>query len=166
MAAPFVIRTFGDPVLKRVCSDFEHLDDTTLKLAADMMTTMYDSHGVGLAANQVGMSKRIFTYDSRQGEKGVIVNPRIVESSGEREAEEGCLSVPGMYFTTVRAQNVTVQGLDIDGNELIIEASDYFAQIMQHETDHLDGMLYLDRLTPELRKQAMRKLREQQLKAN
>jgi peptide deformylase len=166
MATPHVIRTFGDPVLKRVCSDFDHIDDSTLKLAADMMTTMYDARGVGLAGNQVGTSKRIFTYDSGQGNKGVILNARIVDSSGEFENEEGCLSVPGMFFTTVRAKKVTLQGLDIDGNELVIQATDYLAQIFQHETDHLDGMLYIDRLGPELRKQAMRKLRDQQLKAN
>jgi peptide deformylase len=161
-----MIRTFGDPVLKRVCSDFDHVDDATLKLAADMMATMYEARGVGLAGNQVGMSKRIFTYDNGRGESGVILNARIVDATGEFENDEGCLSVPGMFFPTVRAQRITLQGLDLQGNELVIEATDYLAQIFQHETDHLDGMLYLERLSQEKRKEAMRKLREQQLKGS
>lgn len=165
MASPFPIRTFGDPVLKRVCVDYAVFDESLVKLAADMMTTMYEANGVGLAANQVGMSTRIFTYDSGK-ESGTILNARIVESSGEFENEEGCLSVPGMYFRTKRAKNITLQGFDIDGNELIIEASDYLAQIFQHETDHLDGYLYIDRLDPDQRKQALRTIRENQLKGS
>jgi peptide deformylase len=163
MAAPFSIRTFGDPVLKRVCADYEQFDESLVKLAADMMTTMYDASGVGLAANQIGVSRRIFTYDSGK-ESGVILNAKIVDSSGEFENEEGCLSVPGMYFRTTRAKSITLQGLDVEGKELIIEATDYLAQIFQHETDHLDGFLYIDRLDAEQRKQALRTIRDNQLK--
>lgn len=161
MVAPHIIRTFGDPVLKRVCTDVEHIDDSIIRMASDMMVTMYEAPGVGLAANQVGMSKRIFTYDSGT-EKGTILNARIVERSGEYENDEGCLSVPGLYYRTRRSQKITLQGIDLDGNELVIEAEDYLAQIFQHETDHLDGMLYLDRLTVEQRKDALRQLRERQ----
>lgn len=163
MAAPYSIRTFGDPVLKRICTDFDQIDDYTVKLAADMMTTMYDARGVGLAGNQVGMSKRIFTYDSGNG-PGTIVNAKIVESSGEWKYDEGCLSVPGLYFSIVRPKKITLQGLDIDGKELIIEADEYLARIFQHEVDHLEGLLLLDRLEPDERKGALKALRDRQLK--
>jgi peptide deformylase len=163
MAAPHTIRTFGDPVLKRVCTDFDKVDASTVKLAADMMTTMYDARGVGLAGNQVGMSKRIFTYDSGDGPH-TLVNARIVERSGEWSYDEGCLSVPGLFFNIVRSKTVVVEGLDLDGNAVRIEADDYLARILQHEIDHLDGFLLLDRLEPAERKQALKTLRERQLK--
>jgi peptide deformylase len=163
MSAPFVIRTFGDPVLKRPCTDFDQIDNSTIKLAADMMTTMHDARGVGLAGNQVGMSKRIFTYDDGKG-PGTIVNAKIVETSGEWTYEEGCLSVPGVYFSIVRPKKITLQGLDLDGNELVIEADEYLARIFQHEVDHLNGFLVLDRVDPDARKQALKTLRERQLK--
>lgn len=163
MSSPHVIRTFGDPVLKRVCTDIENIDDSIVKLASDMMTTMYDAPGVGLAGNQVGMSKRIFTYDSGK-ESGTIINAQIVETSGEWEYDEGCLSVPGLYFKIRRPKKITLQGLDLNGNELVIEADEFLARIYQHEVDHLNGLLLLDRLESDERKKALKTLRERQLK--
>jgi peptide deformylase len=163
MVAPHVIRTFGDPVLKRVCTDFEQVDESTVKLAADMMTTMYDARGVGLAGNQVGMSKRIFTYDAGDGPH-TLVNAKIVERSGEWSYDEGCLSVPGLFFPIVRSKTVTVEGLDLDGKKVTIEADEFLSRVLQHEIDHLDGFLLLDRLEPDVRKGALKTLRERQLK--
>lgn len=163
MPAPYAIRFFGDPVLKTVCTDVESIDSTTIKLAADMMTTMYNAPGVGLAANQVGMRKRIFTYDAGDG-PNTIVNPTIVEALGEWAYDEGCLSVPGLNFNIVRPKTVTLHGLDLDGNELIIKADEFLARIFQHEVDHLNGFLLLDRLDADQKKRALKTLRDRQLR--
>lgn len=153
------IRTWGDPVLRQAGAPVEKIDDTLLKLVDDMLQTMYDAPGVGLAAQQVGVLLRLFVYDVGDG-PGVLINPEIVETSGEWEYEEGCLSVPGLFFPITRAERVHIRGLDLDGNEVDHEGHELLGRVFQHETDHLHGKLLLDRLDKPARKQAMRALRE------
>src|SRR5690606_19186106 len=105
----------------------------------------YDAPGIGLAATQVGIQKNFFVYDD-EGEPKTLINPKIVESSGSWDYEEGCLSVPGIYLNLTRPKHVTVTGFDIDGNEVTIEADELLARLFQHEVDHLNGVLMLDRL--------------------
>ena len=160
--APYSIRMFGDPVLKQRAAEVTEIDGRLARLAEDMLTTMYDAPGLGLAAPQVGVQKRFFVYDA-QDETGphVIFNPQIVETSGEWEYEEGCLSLPGLAFDIVRPKLVTIEGLDRDGNEVRIQGDELLGRIFLHEIDHLDGVLMLDRLDKRERKLAMRELREQ-----
>jgi peptide deformylase len=164
MTAPYSIRVFGDPVLKMRCNEITDISDATRALAADMLTTMYEAPGVGLAGNQVGVQQRIFVYDAGDG-PGTILNPVIVESSGTWEFEEGCLSVPGLYFKFFRPRSITLQGIDLEGNDVVFEVTDYLARVFQHETDHLNGSLILDRLDPDQKKRAMRALRDRQMKS-
>ena len=117
---------------------------------------------MGLAAPQIGVQRRIFTYDVGEGPH-VIVNPEIVETSGEWVYNEGCLPVPGMHFEIVRPKVVTLRGIEVDGNDVVIEADEVLARLFQHEIDHLDGVLLLDRLEPDERKRALRAIREQDL---
>jgi peptide deformylase len=160
--ATYVIRKFGDPVLKQRSRAVEEIDGALARLVDTMYDTMYDASGVGLAAPQVGVQRRLFTYDVGEGPE-VLINPEIVESSGEWAFEEGCLSIPGYAFEVVRPRVVTVRGLDLEGNERTFEADDYLGRVMQHELDHLDGVLMLDRLDPDVRKQALRLMREREL---
>ena len=157
---PQVIRVFGDPVLRQRAAEVDDIDGTLARLADDMLVTMYEAPGLGLAAPQVGVQKRLFVYDL-QDDTGphVIVNPTIVEARGEWLHEEGCLSVPGLAFEIVRPKEVHVTGWDIAGNELSIDGDEMLARLLQHEIDHLDGILLIERLDPDQRKQAMRELR-------
>ena len=141
----------------------EEIDGKIAALAASMIETMHDAPGVGLAANQIGVQKRLFVYDKGEGPH-VVVNPVIVETSGEWTYEEGCLSVPGLSWEIVRANEVHLKGYDLDGNELDIQTSEYEGRIFQHECDHLDGVLLIERLTDEQRKEAKRTLRKRRLK--
>ena len=136
------------------------IDSSLALLVDDMVETMNEAPGVGLAAPQVGVQKRLFVYDVGEGPI-TIINPIIAESDGEWEYEEGCLSVPGLYFPIVRPKEVHLTGLDLDGNDVSIEADELLARVFLHELDHLDGVLLLDRLDPAQRKQAMRELRRQ-----
>jgi peptide deformylase len=160
----FPVRLFGDPVLRQRSNEVEELDGDLARLVDAMYDTMRDAAGLGLAAPQVGVLKRLYTYDLGDG-PGVIVNPEIVESSGEWLYDEGCLSVPGMSFEIVRPKLVTVRGVDLDGKEVVIEGDERMGRLIQHEIDHLDGTLLLDRLEPDVRKQALRELRQAQLDA-
>lgn len=162
MPATYPIRILGDPVLRRRAPEVTDLDGTVVRLARTMVDTMYDASGVGLAAPQVGVQKRLFTYDVGDG-PNTIVNPEVVESSGERLFDEGCLSIPGISLEVLRAERVTVSGLDLDGHEVVIEDDDYLARVVLHELDHLDGVLILDRVEPGVRKAALKVLREQDL---
>jgi peptide deformylase len=146
-------------VLRQRCKEVAEVDGAVRRLSADMIETMYAAPGVGLAANQVGVQQRLFVYDIGEGPRSIL-NPTIVETSGEWEYDEGCLSVPGLYFTIVRPKLVTLTGTDLEGNELTLEGDELLARVFLHETDHLDGMLLLDRLDPDTRKEAMRTLRE------
>jgi peptide deformylase len=160
MAAPYEIRVFGDPVLKQPAKDVTDIDGTLVRLVEDMTATMYDAPGVGLAAPQVGVQKRLFVYDLQDGLGArALMNPTIEESDGEWVFEEGCLSVPGLAWEIVRPRTVLMRGVDLDGNEVEVEASDYAARVFQHELDHLDGVLLLERLDADTRKQALRTLR-------
>lgn len=152
------IRQYGDPVLKQPTREVTDIDGSVAQLVADMIETMYDAPGAGLAANQVGVQRRVFVYDAGDGPRSVI-NPRIVESSGEWAYEEGCLSVPGLSWTIVRPDEVHLVGLDLDGNEISIDASEFEGRVLQHEVDHLDGTLLIERLDADQRREAMKVLR-------
>jgi peptide deformylase len=161
--ATHTIRVFGDPVLKRPTADVTDIDGVLVKLVDAMYETMHAAPGVGLAAPQVGVQKRFFVYEVPDDDGGpsVLLNPRVVETSGEWEYEEGCLSLPGLAFDIVRPKLVTVKGLDLDGNEVVLQGDELLGRIFLHEIDHLDGVLMLDRLDDDQRKAAMRELREQ-----
>ena len=154
------IRTLGDPVLREPTKPVEAFDDALRALVEDMFETMYAAPGVGLAANQVGVSRSFFVYDDREGHTGFVANPELSEAEGEETFEEGCLSIPGPYHDTVRAERVRLRGRDLDGGPLDIRAEGLLARIFQHETDHLGGMLYIDRLDDEGRRDVMRQLRQ------
>jgi peptide deformylase len=160
--APFEIRVFGDPVLRTPAQDVVAVDDGLRQLADDMLVTMYEAPGVGLAAPQVGIQKRFFVYDIGEGPHAVV-NPRLSGHQGEWTYEEGCLSVPGLSWPIARANEVHLDGLDLDGREISIDASELLARVFQHECDHLDGVLLLERLDKRQRKQAMKALRERTL---
>ncbi|HKE54919.1 MAG TPA: peptide deformylase [Actinomycetota bacterium] len=154
------IRTLGDPVLREPAKPVETFDDTLRALVDDMFETMYAAPGVGLAANQVGIGKAFFVYDDREDHTGFVANPELSDLEGEETFEEGCLSIPGPYQDTVRAERVHLRGLDRNGEPIEIRAEGLLARIFQHETDHLRGMLYIDRLDEEGRRDVMRQLRE------
>ncbi|MGH3733229.1 MAG: peptide deformylase [Acidimicrobiales bacterium] len=156
------IRTYGDPVLNTPTTEVGEIDARIAALAESMLETMYEAPGVGLAANQIGVQKRLFVYDSGEGSH-VIVNPVIVETSGEWVYEEGCLSVPGMSWEIIRPNAVHLKGYDLDGNEVDIETDEYEGRVLQHECDHLDGVLLVERLTDEQRKEAKKILRKRRL---
>jgi peptide deformylase len=164
MSAPYEIRVIGDPVLRQRAAEVTDIDGKVARLAEDMLTTMYEAPGVGLAAPQVGVQKRVFVYDVGDGPK-VVVNPELREARGEWAYDEGCLSIPGLAFELVRPKEVHLVGYDLDGNELSIEADELLARAFQHELDHLDGVLFIERLEPEDRKAAMKIIREQKITA-
>ena len=157
--APYAIRVVGDPVLRQRAAEVTTIDGRLAKLAEDMITTMYDAPGVGLAAPQVGVEKRMFVYDVGEG-PATLINPAIAESDGEWVYEEGCLSVPGLSWDIARPKQVLLRGIDLDGNEVSIEADELLARCFQHEIDHLDGVLLLERLDPDTRRQALKRIRE------
>jgi len=156
----YPIRTFGDPVLRRPTTEVSEINGAFAKVVDAMCETMYEAPGVGLAAPQVGIQQRFFVFDIGEG-PAVLINPVVVSGEGEWIFEEGCLSLPGLSFEIARSKLVTVEALDIDGNEVIIEGDEMLGRVMLHEIDHLDGVLMLDRLIPDERKVAMKMLREQ-----
>jgi peptide deformylase len=163
----YPLRLFGDPVLKQRAREVEELTGDLVTLVHGMYETMAAEEGVGLAAPQVGVRKRLFTYDLHEGDgPGVVINPEIVASSGEALSDEGCLSVPGFRFEILRAEWVTMRGLDLDGREVVLEGDDLLARMIQHEIDHLDGVLLLDRVDPETRREALREMRTHDLPAH
>ena len=157
--APHQIRLIGDPVLRRPTTDVTDVDGALVRLTDDMFTTMYEAPGIGLAAPQVGVQKRFFVYDHGEG-AGVILNPRIIESDGEWTFEEGCLSVPDLTWEITRPKQIHLVGVDLDGNEVSIEADEIEARLFQHEIDHLDGILLVDHLDEDQAREARRALRE------
>ena len=157
------IRTFGDPVLKTRASPVQSFDGALSHLAEEMLATMRKHEGVGLAANQVGRLKRILVA-AVEDEEFVLVNPVVKESAATTEKElEGCLSIPGIQVEVERPTQIMVSAQDASGNPRELEASGLLARILQHEIDHLDGVLILDRTDRESRKAAMRELRERLL---
>jgi len=156
----FSIRQYGDPVLRQRVPEVDEIDGRLRQLADDMTETMYDAPGVGLAAPQIGVQKRLFVYDTNDGLGArTIVNPVISEASGEWTFEEGCLSVPGLSWEIVRPKDIHLTGWDLEGNEISIDATEYEARVFQHEVDHLDGVLLVERLDPDQRREAKRILR-------
>ena len=157
--APHQIRLIGDPVLRRPATDVTDVDGALVRLTDDMFTTMYEAPGIGLAAPQVGVQKRFFVYDHGEG-AGVILNPRIIESDGEWTFEEGCLSIPDLTWEITRPKQIHLVGVDLDGNEVSIEADEIEARLFQHEIDHLDGILLVDHLDEDQRREARKTLRQ------
>lgn len=140
------IRVDGDDVLRKECKVVEQMTDRTRTLIADMYDTMYDAMGVGLAAPQVGILKRIVVIDVCDGKAYTLINPEIVSMDGEQTGEEGCLSLPGLAGQVTRPNHVVCKALDIDMNEIIVEGEGLLARAICHELDHLDGVLYKDKV--------------------
>ncbi|MGX5695378.1 peptide deformylase [Agromyces soli] len=154
------IRVFGDPVLKAVSLPVDQIDEGVRGLVADLVDSVRLPGRAGVAAPQIGVNVRAFSYNV-DGEVGYVLNPVLVEVRGEKELlDEGCLSVPGLWHKTPRHPYARVRGIDLDGNEIELEGTGLMAQALQHETDHLDGILYLDRLEKDERRLAMRAVRE------
>ncbi|WP_438855834.1 peptide deformylase [Agromyces sp. M3QZ16-3] len=154
------IRLFGDPVLKTVSSPVDLVDDRVRSLVEDLVDSVRLPGRAGVAAPQIGVNLRVFSYNV-DGEVGYIINPVLVEVEGDPElVDEGCLSVPGLWHKTPRHPFARVRGIDLDGNEIELAGEGLMAQALQHETDHLDGVLYLDRLQKDERRAAMRAVRE------
>ena len=159
------IRQLGDPVLREVARPVATYDHALAQLADDMIETMYDAPGVGLAAPQVGVSLRLIVFDDNAGEGArVLANPQISDLEGEETREEGCLSIRGPFSELARALRLQARGFGLDGQPIEFMAEGLLARILQHECDHLDGTLFIDRLSPEARRGVMRELREQELK--
>ena len=154
------IRLFGDPVLKTVSDTVTAVDDRVRALIDDLIDSVTPPGRAGVAASQIGVNLRAFSYNV-DGRIGYLINPVITELGGEPEpVDEGCLSVPGLWYPTPRYPYARATGIDLDGNPVEVSGTGIMAQALQHEVDHLDGMLYLDRLTPENRRAAMKQIRE------
>jgi peptide deformylase len=153
------IRLFGDPVLRTKALPVETFDKELRRLVQDLTDTMLEAPGAGLAAPQLGVGLRVFVYHV-DGEPGHLVNPDLDLTDEMQEGEEGCLSIPGVYLDTPRAYGVVAKGWNMYGDPVTIEGTEVLARAIQHETDHLDGILFIDRLDPESRREAMRLIRE------
>jgi peptide deformylase len=155
---------YGTPVLHAPSAPVTEIDGTLATLVSDMVDTMYAAPGIGLAAPQIGVPLRVIVIDLSVGEDKQqlirLVNPEIVESAGEQRHEEGCLSIPGFGGTPARPTRVVVKGLDLEGRERVYSATELLARAFCHEIDHIDGMLFVDRLTPLKRDLMKRKLRK------
>lgn len=153
------IRLFGDPILRTPAAPVTTFDKELRKLVKDLTETMQEAPGVGLAAPQIGVSLRVFTYWV-DDDLGHLINPELDLSEEIQEEEEGCLSVPDMSFLTKRALNVVAKGFNMHGEPIELSGSELLARCVQHETDHLDGIMFIDRLDADVRKEAMRMIRE------
>lgn len=158
--AIFPLRTFGDPVLRTPTVPVSAVDAGVVKLVADLTETMYHAPGVGLAANQIGVSRAIAVFDAQDGEGArVLINPEIVETEGEWVYEEGCLSVPGHFWSITRPEYVRVRSLNLDGEHAEYTGSGLLGRVLLHEIGHLNGELLIDHLEKSVRKAALRDLR-------
>lgn len=154
------VRLFGDPILRARAAEVTEFDRELRQLVTDLTDTMYDDGGVGMAAPQIGVGLRVFVYDTGDAE-GHLVNPSWeVAGTEEQVGSEGCLSIPGLRYDTRRALRVRARGVDMYGAPVEFAAEGLLARCVQHETDHLDGVLFIDRLDPADRKDAMRTIRE------
>lgn len=160
--AIYPIRRFPDPVLAMAGATITDFGEDLARLADDMLTTMYDAPGVGLAAPQIGISKRLFVADIGDG-PFVMVNPKIVETAGKWKFEEGCLSVPGRYWHIKRSDFAAAEGQDLQGDPVRYEGDELMGRVLQHEIDHLNGILLLERLPNRTRKAALAELRQESL---
>lgn len=152
------IRIFGDPVLRTECDPVTSFDAELRALVDDLEDTVREPGRAGVAAPQIGVSLRVFSYNV-DDVVGHLVNPVLTDFEGEQDDDEGCLSIPGLYFPTKRAMSVTATGFDRNGDPLVIHGTGFLARALQHETDHLDGTLYVDTLTGDVRRQALREIR-------
>ncbi|WP_295689831.1 peptide deformylase [uncultured Brevibacterium sp.] len=154
------IRRFGDPVLKTATDPVTVFDRKLRELVRDLLDSTRMEGRAGVAATQIGSTRRVFAYHV-EGELGYVVNPELVETGGEkREIGEGCLSVPGLWYPTPRWETAVVRGVDQDNQPVVVRGEGLMAQMLQHEVDHLDGLVYLDRLSPENRRAALKAVRE------
>ena len=154
------IRIFGDPVLRSVCDPIVPGDKRAAGLIEDLLETVQVPGRAGVAANQIGVGQRAFSYNI-EGDIGYVINPVLVEVSGEPDlVDEGCLSVPGFYFPRLRYPFARVEGIDLDGNPVTVSGEGVMAQALQHETDHLDGHLFIEGLEPEAKRDAMKLIRQ------
>jgi peptide deformylase len=153
------IRLFGDPVLRTPADPVTTYDKELRTLVRDLTETLIDADGAGLAAPQIGVGLRVFVY-AIEGVLGHLVNPSLELSDEHQDGEEGCLSFPGMFYPTRRALRAVAKGWNMHGDPVVIEGTEMLARCVQHETDHLDGILFIDRLDPDQRKVAMRAIRE------
>ncbi len=155
----YQIRTYGDPVLKTTAAPVDDVNGKIVRLVDGMFETLSDTgNGLALAAPQIGVQRQVVVWDFGD-EPLVIINPEIVESDGEWVYDEGCLSIPGLYVEMLRPKQVLVRGIDLDGNEIEIEADELEARMFQHEIDHLQGVLMFDRMTQDQRKEAIAEYR-------
>ncbi|MBF4599387.1 peptide deformylase [Frigoribacterium sp. VKM Ac-1396] len=153
------IRLFGDPVLRSASDPVTVGDPRLASLVEDLLDTVREPGRAGVAAAQIGVSLRAFSYNV-DGQVGYVLNPVVVEVSGEKTlVDEGCLSVPGFWFPTPRYEYARVEGVDLEGEKVVLEGTGLMAQALQHETDHLDGTLYVLTLEPETKREAMREIR-------
>jgi len=160
---PLRIRIFGDPILRERALEVTEFDAALGKLAEDMRAAMLAASGVGLAANQVGVLKRLFVWATPIS-KGTLVNPEVIESSEESEEnEEGCLSFPGLFYPTRRPLRACLQGYDVHGDPITVEGEGIDARVLLHELDHLNGILFIDHLARHDRRDAMRRIRAGEL---
>lgn len=157
--AVFPIRVFGDPVLNTPAQPVETFDDALRRLIDDLLETMYAAPGVGLAAPQIGISKRLFVYDVGEG-PGHLINPELAAATGEWAFDEGCLSVPERFWPITRPGYARLEGVNVDGEPVVLEGEELMGRMLQHEFDHLNGMLLLERLGKRERKAALRELRD------
>ena len=156
--ALLTINTVPDPVLRTKCEEVERIDESVRDLVRDMLETVDDPGRAGLSANQVGVLLRIFTYNVG-GKLGYLINPRITYKSGQQDGEEGCLSLPGLWFSLQRSSFARAEGIDLDGRKAIVEGKGLMARMIQHECDHLDGHLFTDRLEGKERARAQKAIR-------
>jgi peptide deformylase len=159
------VRKYGDPALRRSATPVGEVTPEVRKIIADMTETMYDEVGIGLAAPQVGISLRLIVISDEEG-RGVqaLLNPAIVDRGGEVTGEEGCLSIPGVFAPVTRAAWVKIEARSVDGRPLALNARGLRARVLQHEIDHLDGVLFIDRVDPMVRDRIKRKIKKEGLR--
>jgi len=152
------IRVVPDPVLRTPCDPITEITPAVRNLVQDLLDTVDDPGRAGVSANQIGVSLRAFSYNI-DGKIGYVLNPVLEETRGEQYGDEGCLSLPNLWYKTKRADYARVRGMDLDGNEIVLEGDGIMGRMLQHETDHLNGHLYIDRLEKDERRAAMRRMR-------
>jgi peptide deformylase len=159
--ALLTVRLYGDPVLRQVATPVRDITAEIERIIADMTETMWHQVGIGLAATQVGLPYRILVMDDGKGGAQALINPVIESRSGTIREEEGCLSLPGVFGVVERSKTITVRAMDADGKPVSLEATGLKARIVQHELDHLDGVLFIDRLPPVTRDRIKKKIQKE-----
>jgi peptide deformylase len=162
--ATMPIKIYGESVLRKRAREITRVDDGIRKLAFEMLKTLKEAGGIGLAANQVGVEKRIFVVDRSvfqlEDSPLIVINPVLVDSRGEQTEEEGCLSIPGTYANVIRPLGLTVKGIDLNEKEIVIEAKGILSRVLAHEIDHLNGILFIDHLGSLKRRLLSKKLKK------